>query len=60
MWSEFLHFAGIILAAGAIYGGIRSDLKAMHERLKENSDSTARAHERLDRHVEQFHARRAA
>lgn len=30
-----------LLAAGAIYGGIRADLKHLH-------DSTTRAHERID------------
>ncbi len=32
--------------------GIRSDIKAMHERISMNESAAARAHERLDRHVE--------
>ena len=57
MVPDWLHFLGIFLGAGAIYGGIRADLKAMHERLKDNATATERAHERLDRHVEQCHTR---
>lgn len=47
-----------IAAAGAIYGGIRADLKAMHERIALAAEAAARAHERMDRHVEHFHVRR--
>lgn len=47
-----------IAAAGAIYGGIRADLKAMHERITLAAHSVSRAHERMDRHVETFHAHR--
>jgi hypothetical protein len=54
---DWLHFIAIIAGAGAIYGGIRADLKAMHEKLAENAAAAARAHERIDRHVETFHTR---
>jgi outer membrane murein-binding lipoprotein Lpp len=47
-----------VAAAGAIYGGIRADLKAMHERVAMAAESAARAHERMDRHVETYHTRK--
>ncbi len=34
--------------AGAIYGGIRADLKAMHERVDRLSKNTVHAHRRID------------
>jgi len=53
---DLLHLGGLLLACGAVYGGIRVDLKTMHERLRDNAAATARAHDRLDRHIETFHA----
>jgi hypothetical protein len=44
-----------LIGAGAIYGGIRADLKTMHQRIAEAASSAARAHDRMDRHVENFH-----
>ena len=38
---------GLILA-GAVYGGIRSDLRAMHENLRRVEKMAERAHNRLD------------
>lgn len=38
---------GLILA-GAVYGGIRSDLRAMHENLLRIEKMAERAHSRLD------------
>lgn len=38
---------GLILA-GAVYGGIRSDLRAMHENLRRIEKMAERAHHRLD------------
>lgn len=35
---------GPVLAAGAVYGGIRADLRGMR-------DSIARAHARIDEHI---------
>lgn len=37
-----------VAVAGAIYGGIRADLKAMHQRLDRVSASADKAHSRLD------------
>lgn len=39
---------GLILA-GAVYGGIRSDIKSMHEHLQRVEKSADQAHERIDR-----------
>lgn len=40
--------AGQLLVAGAIYGGIRADLRHMRERIAQQDDAIARAHERID------------
>lgn len=46
-----------ILATGAaIYGGIRADLKAMHERLGRAEAGIDQARERMDNHIERSHA----
>lgn len=37
---------------GAIYGGIRADLRAMREQIAQASQSAAKAHERLDNHID--------
>jgi hypothetical protein len=46
---EFLWKLGaFLIAAGAVYGGIRSDLKEMHERIGRNEASIDRVNERLN------------
>ena len=52
-----LFFGGQIIVAAAIWGGIRADLKAMHERLNNVQKSADDAHARLDRHLESLHSR---
>lgn len=37
-----------LFIAGAVYGGIRADLKAIHERIKEQGEAVTRAHRRID------------
>ncbi|WP_265942480.1 hypothetical protein [Dechloromonas sp. A34] len=37
-----------VLAAGAVYGGIRQDLKYLHEKTDAARKSARRAHRRLD------------
>jgi hypothetical protein len=37
-----------LIAAGAVYGGIRSDLRAMHESIERIERAAERAHHRLD------------
>lgn len=40
--------SGLVLA-GAVYGGIRSDIKSIHEHLQRVERSADQAHERIDR-----------
>lgn len=37
-----------LIGSGAVYGGIRADLRAIHERLKDVRESAAEAHGRID------------
>ncbi|MBT2180484.1 hypothetical protein KKP06_21960 [Ralstonia pickettii] len=37
--------AGCLISAGSVYGAIRADLRSMRE-------SVTRAHDRIDRHIE--------
>lgn len=37
-----------LVAAGAVYGGIRADIKAMHERISAAQRAADEAHRRLD------------
>ncbi len=43
---------GQIMTAGAIYGGIRSDIKNLHECALEAKKDAEKAHERIDRLIE--------
>lgn len=43
-----LQVAGFLCAAGAVYGGIRNDLKHMHERMERHEKAIDRVHTRLD------------
>lgn len=43
-----LTIAGQLVAAGAVYGGIRADLRNHHERLQRVEEETERAHSRMD------------
>ena len=38
-----------LVLAGAVYGGIRSDLKSLHEHIRRVEKDVDKAHERLDR-----------
>lgn len=38
-----------LVLAGAVYGGIRSDLKSLHEHIRRVEKDADKAHERLDR-----------
>jgi hypothetical protein len=44
-------------AAGAVYGGIRADLRHHAEKIQTVTDTAQRAHERLDAHIEHAHGR---
>jgi len=43
-----LMIAGQIVTAGAIYGGIRADIRNLHARVAEAVQATAAAHARID------------
>lgn len=47
--------AGLFLA-GAVYGGIRADLRAMHQQIIAAEKSADKAHDRLDNHLGNNHA----
>lgn len=51
-----LQTVAMLIAAGAIYGGIRSDIKSIHEHLRRIEGAAKAAHKRIDRCV---HGRRA-
>lgn len=38
LWQIGLTMAGILVSGGAVYGGIRAELKAMHERQIEQGN----------------------
>jgi len=40
--------AAFLISAGAVYGGIRSDLKGMHRRIDSNERAIEKAHSRID------------
>ena len=46
--SLFLQLVTILIACGAVYGGIRSDLKAIHEKLNRIEKAADKAHDRID------------
>lgn len=46
---------GIVFAAGGVYGAIRADLKALHDKAAAAVSSAHRAHVRLDDHIDRHH-----
>lgn len=49
---DLLNIATTLILAGAIYGGIRADLKHMRTQLEETTRAIARAHRRIDDHID--------
>lgn len=45
---SLLQLAGILVAAGAVYGGIRGDLRNMRGDIQRHERALDRVHERLD------------
>lgn len=45
---SLLQLAGILVAAGAVYGGIRGDLRTMRENIQRHERALDRVHKRLD------------
>jgi hypothetical protein len=48
---------GQLLVAAAIWGGIRVDIRAIHEHMKRIQRTADTAHMRIDRHLEASHLR---
>lgn len=46
--SLFVQLAGMMLIAGAVYGGIRNDQKRMREDIARIERATEKAHDRID------------
>lgn len=46
-----LQTVAMLIAAGAIYGGIRSDIKSIHEHIRRIEEAAKLAHRRIDRCV---------
>jgi hypothetical protein len=42
----------MLLAAGAVYGGIRADLRSAHEKADRALASADKAHKRIDAHLD--------
>lgn len=42
-----------LVSSGAIYAGIRADLRGLSDRVTRNEKSTERAHKRIDQHIDQ-------
>jgi hypothetical protein len=45
---DLIRVVEILIGAGAVYGGIRADLRFLHRRVDEAIDSVTRAHQRID------------
>lgn len=46
--SLILQVVTVLIAAGAVYGGIRSDLKTIHENIQRVEKAAEKAHDRID------------
>lgn len=42
-----------LVAAGAVYGAIRADLKAIHQKQRDTDARVDRVEDRFNRHIEQ-------
>ena len=51
-----LQLVVMLFVAAAVYGGIRADLKHLHDLVDRNSRATAKAHERIDKLLERQHS----
>lgn len=52
MTNEFIfQLLMVVMAAAATYGGIRADIKQIHEKIEDVKGIGIRAHRRLDQHL---------
>lgn len=42
-----------LVAAGAVYGAIRADLKAIHQKQRDDAERVKSIEDRFNRHIEQ-------
>lgn len=52
---EVIQLVSFLVAAGAIYGGIRADLKSIIERLGASEAAIEAGRVRMDKHIERSH-----
>lgn len=54
MWTpEFIaQMVVMVSTVGAMYGGIRTDLKNMHQRIITNENNIEEARKRMDNHID--------
>ena len=50
--SLLVQVIGMLLTAGAIYGGIRAEIRAAHDKADAAQKTADQANERLDAHLE--------
>ena len=53
MDNVMLFLVGQLITSAAIWGAIRADIKAMHQRMDDVKKVADEAHQRIDRHIEQ-------
>ena len=51
----WMWLVGQLIAGAAIYGGIRADIKGIHQRIEMSEKSLVDAHARIDRMLERGH-----
>lgn len=47
-----IQITAMLIGAGAVYGGIRADIRNFHRQIEEIRESAEAAHARLDVHLE--------
>ena len=55
-----LFLLGQLLVAAGIWGGIRADIRNMHDKIKDAKDTADEAHERIDNILQDRHSVRRA
>lgn len=48
LWGFILQGVTIVATAGAVYGGIRADVRAAHDKANDAHESACEAHQRID------------
>lgn len=53
--ADIAPYISMLVIGGAVYGGIRSDMKNLIRDLIRNEKSIESAHHRIDEHIERHH-----